>query len=592
MSATVLQPVSEKILGIIKEVFPFDSIHNNQDKILWAMMQAYAQKKKFCVLELGTGTGKSVIGTVGGRIISDDLNKLRAQRCLQHGLTYSPHSPTVITKTRVLQKQYEDSFRNTRMGVGILWGKGHYSDLNGPNAKEDAEIHKCGPRCPGMSYSHSPLECPYLLALRDYMNPSNVGVTNNAMYLSAPFFRAGTNVLVVDECHKLADDLTERSTMELSSRRLLQIMRKYEIPETDYMEACVTYEKDVLKEGRINLRTILDHINNVSGFAETSIIPHIVQHRESIISNAPSYTQKVDKLVKQCDRAISSVENLIKRIELILNSSDAKEVTWICWKDVEKEKDENSGEEYETTTIKVKPLSPLKWTVEDMMDGLGFTIFMSATVGDYNHFCKELHLDPKDGEFICIPTPFPVENRQVFDMALGGMNYNNRLELLGEEGDFTRAIHRIARKHPDTRGLIHTVSYANAKIIKDRLQGLGRQIIIPPSGTVIDRNYLGQFGSDCIICSPSMAEGVDLKDDLCRWQVILKVPYPSLGNLWIKAKLNSDEQWYSNCAMMDILQMSGRGVRHEEDYCTTYILDSNVRRLKFPDWFTEAVVTI
>lgn len=589
MASTVLQPVPDHIGKIILGAFPFPSVQNNQDKIIWAIMRAYASGKKFVVLEAGTGIGKSVLGATAGRIISDDINHQRAKRALELGAECTPMSPTVITKTRVLQKQYEDSFKSTEMDVAILWGKAHYSDLGGDDDRpgnDEQDIHKCAKNCPGMSYEHSTLDCPWLIAFRDYLKPTTVGVTNNAMYMSAPVFRSMTNVLVADECHKLPDILLERSTLELSSRRLLRIMENHEIPDRAYMEACVAYERDNLKEGRIPLRVILQHINNVAGYALTSIIPHLQQLREGIISAAPVYTKKVDKLVKRIDRAITSVDNVIEKINLVLGSAEADEVTWICWKTVEKEEDD------EIHTIKVRPLSPLPWTTEELMGGVGFTILMSATVGDYRQYCKDLHLKPEQGEFICVPTPFPAENRKVLDMGIAGMNYSNRLDLLSEDGDFTRAIIRTAEKHVGERGLIHSVSYANAKIIKERLERLGRQVIIPKSGTVIDRAYLSQFKSDCIMVSPSMAEGVDLKDDLCRWQIILKVPYPSLADLWIKAKLQSDEAWYSNQAVMDVLQMQGRGVRHGEDYCTTYVLDSNFRRLVFPDWFNEALVTI
>lgn len=589
MAATVLPQVSEKVKNIIMGRFPFPSIQNMQDQIIWAMMQSYARGKKFCVLDAGTGIGKSVLGTTAGMIISDDLNVRRQSYCDQHGVSYTPMAPTVITKTRVLQKQYEDSFKGTAMDVAVLWGKTHYSDLTGDTqvGGEEQEIHKCGKSCPGMSYSHDPLSCPYMMAFRDYLNPQNLGVTNNAMYLSAPVFRSGTNVLIVDECHKLPGNLLERSTMELSSDRLLKLMREYNIPDTEYLEACVDYERNVLKEGRIPLKSILAHLQNLVGFALTTIVPHIEQIRESIVDSAPQYTKAVDKLVKKADRALNLVNNLIDKINLILGSSDAAEVTWICWKLEEK----GEGDEIPVTTIKVRPLMPLKWTVEELMNKLGFTIFMSATTGDYHTFCHEMHLDPSQGDFISVPTPFPIKNRQVFDLAISGMNYSNRLALLDENGDFTAAILKVANKHQGERGLVHSVSYANAKIIKERLYKTGRQVVIPKSGTVIDREYLSQFASDAILVSPSMAEGVDLKDDLCRWQVILKVPYPSLADLWIRAKLQSDEKWYSDEAVKDILQMSGRGVRHMEDYCTTYVLDSNFRRLTFPEWFTDAVIS-
>ena len=39
-----------------------------------------------------------------------------------------------------------------------------------------------------------------------------------------------------------------------------------------------------------------------------------------------------------------------------------------------------------------------------------------------------------------------------------------------------------------------------------------------------------------ILVSPSLMEGIDLVDDLSRFQIIVKVPYASLGDKHVKKK--------------------------------------------------------
>ena len=80
--------------------------------------------------------------------------------------------------------------------------------------------------------------------------------------------------------------------------------------------------------------------------------------------------------------------------------------------------------------------------------------------------------------------------------------------------------------------------------------------------------------------SPSVSEGVDLKDDLARFQIILKVPFGNLGDPWMKAKLTRSGEWYENRASTEVAQMIGRVVRSETDYGITYILDSAFGRIK------------
>jgi Rad3-related DNA helicase len=94
--------------------------------------------------------------------------------------------------------------------------------------------------------------------------------------------------------------------------------------------------------------------------------------------------------------------------------------------------------------------------------------------------------------------------------------------------------------------------------------------------------------------SPSIAEGFSFDDDLARWQIIAKVPYPYLGDRQVAAKMKQDRDWYVLQTVMTVLQACGRIVRSDIDHGTTYILDSDFIRLFedntkfFPKWFKDA----
>lgn len=72
----------------------------------------------------------------------------------------------------------------------------------------------------------------------------------------------------------------------------------------------------------------------------------------------------------------------------------------------------------------------------------------------------------------------------------------------------------------------------------------------------------------------------------------MKVPFGNLGDIWTKAKLDKDNDWYNSEASVVIQQMAGRPVRSMVDFATTYILDSNFSRIVpyMPDWFRSALV--
>ena len=81
-----------------------------------------------------------------------------------------------------------------------------------------------------------------------------------------------------------------------------------------------------------------------------------------------------------------------------------------------------------------------------------------------------------------------------------------------------------------------------------------------------------------VLLSPSMTEGIDLKGDLSRFQVICKVPYPWLGDPIVKKRMHKFPNWYSLKTAMTIVQAVGRSVRNSEDTAITYILDSDWSR--------------
>jgi Rad3-related DNA helicase len=75
------------------------------------------------------------------------------------------------------------------------------------------------------------------------------------------------------------------------------------------------------------------------------------------------------------------------------------------------------------------------------------------------------------------------------------------------------------------------------------------------------------------IMGPSLLEGLNLVDDLSRFQIFLKVPYPHLGDKFVAAKLKYSQAWYTWKTAIHILQGVGRSIRTPEDWAVTYLID-------------------
>ena len=98
-----------------------------------------------------------------------------------------------------------------------------------------------------------------------------------------------------------------------------------------------------------------------------------------------------------------------------------------------------------------------------------------------------------------------------------------------------------------------------------------------------------------VLVTPSMTEGIDLKDDLSRWQVICKVPFPYLGDRITRKRMSKHKWWYGYETVKTIVQALGRSVRSDTDHAVTYILDEDFSRVYaqnrryFPSDFDEVL---
>jgi Rad3-related DNA helicase len=101
-----------------------------------------------------------------------------------------------------------------------------------------------------------------------------------------------------------------------------------------------------------------------------------------------------------------------------------------------------------------------------------------------------------------------------------------------------------------------------------------------------------------VIVSPSMDTGVSFDNDSARFQIIAKVPYPSLASQKNKLRQKNNPDWYSWKTVSGIVQMSGRPVRSNLDYADTIILDGSFGDVIkhsssfIPDWIQRAIKRI
>ncbi len=222
---------------------------------------------------------------------------------------------------------------------------------------------------------------------------------------------------------------------------------------------------------------------------------------------------------------------------------------------------------------------------------------MSATILDSRTFYQSLGLAPGDVKFIQVGSDFPIQNRPIYPMNIAYLNYNS-LQLQEVKTSLFRAIDNLLTLHRNHKGIIHTTSYEQLNFIKESISQANQRRLLVTDPEIQREEVIAEHINSTkatVLISPSLHMGLDLKDDLSRFQIITKVPYPNKSDRWIDAKRKANEQWYTWQTALRLVQGYGRSVRSNGDWAKTYVLDTafgyfvKKNRNMLPGWFVEAI---
>jgi len=412
---------------------------------------------------------------------------------------------------------------------------------------------KCGIRKEGL--------CPYKQAKNRFL-ASPLSITNYAYFFTEREFVGGLQtrkVLCLDECHNLAKILIRQIDVKVGTSTL----EKYAVPD---------------------LAHDFDSIQDLTSFTEwlaRIYLPAVKERVDVTLALADSGDENATKTAYEVSQHYQKTASAVERIR-----TDSRD--WIFWRE-----DARDGIELIARPLEAAPY------FNDMVAAAGAVrIYLSAYPGPRRSFCRELGLDPGMVAWISLGSSFPVENRPVYLTTVGSLAKARQKETLPSA---MRVLRRILDNHPNERGIIHSHSYLLAEAVSMSLTNTphAARLTFPLKADEREAALAKHKKlSNSILLSPSITEGFDFKDDLARFQVIIKCPFPSLGDKQVEAKLARDRDWYEAETLKTILQACGRICRSETDHGSTYILDSDAARLlrqhwdELPKWFTRAIVEL
>jgi len=232
-------------------------------------------------------------------------------------------------------------------------------------------------------------------------------------------------------------------------------------------------------------------------------------------------------------------------------------------------------------------------------------LFMSSTIFDKKGFCEDLGLPENETRFISLESEFPKENRPVYVKPVMKMNFGWNSPDNAKKRDFmVREIKEILEQFKGESGIIHSGNFAISKWLVEELRKDSIPHLIfehnPNDLKKVDRNaQIKEFTASenpSILISPSITEGLDLKDAKSRFCVFVKVPFPNLADQWINRRMKLSDSWYKRKTFTNIVQGAGRVVRSREDWGVSFILDEsfgylyNTFQYKVPKWWKEALL--
>lgn len=215
-------------------------------------------------------------------------------------------------------------------------------------------------------------------------------------------------------------------------------------------------------------------------------------------------------------------------------------------------------------------------------------VLMSGTISYKD--VEALGLDKKRVCYIDLPSPIYATSRPVHFVPVASMAYANQEQSVPVLAEWLR---QLLLKHPG-KGLIHA-TYSVAQQLREYLNDSERLMWHDSDDKLDVYRAFRETSEPRVLVASGLYEGVDLYGSDYQWQVITKVPYPSLAEPAIKFKAEKDSTWYQWETLKTIIQACGRICRGPDDYGITIIADTTWRRLYnecrknnlIPQWWQE-----
>jgi Rad3-related DNA helicase len=449
---------------------------------------------------------------------------------------------------------------------------------------------------------HTSGGCPYYG--RKHVAQNHPEVTTNLSYLMANSMIPDTidskldprELVVIDECQSIEDFALQFIGVNVSDTSVPVVWDQIDLPpQTEDVEQLADWLRDEV------LPPVTEEL------ARLDRLPQLTEEQVDTQETLTQFERKVRNLIR-----------------------DVEHNHWVANREVD-------GDDW---SVEFKPIFIGRF-LEEFLWSQGEKVVLSSATIPKGGFLEEIGLDDRSVGRVEVESTFPTERRPVYtDAPVGKMTMRQRDQTIPKMADRIAdlAAHYWAEGHPSAqsrrdssgdggasprrfRGFIHCHSYDIMERIYERLprdvrartrcqdpdnreDSLEAWLDAAVDETGLRGGYT-QYNDDGrdqggqVFLSVAMDEGISLDDWRARWQVIAKAAYPYMGPEAKRANYRIDElddwTWYAGKAAINLQQAVGRGMRSQDDWCHTHVLDKSATTLidrneyLLEDWFTDAV---
>jgi len=516
---------------------------------------------KFFLLNLPVGSGKSHLALMIADWYKKNVNKMARV--------------DIITNSKILQDQYSGTYES----ISDLKGKENYEcETYSCSCAQGAEFNRLN--------KTSCEACPYASARESFVG-GNVSLTNFYLYILYAIYNPklmesrDARVLIVDEAHEFDDVMSNFISIKITEA----IVKKFKFSN----------EAQILRMLK-GVSTISQYVDFLKFFS--SEIISTIESMETGMSNQ-SRNVKSDKRDLKISKLLKTTNNDVKMMQLATDLKQYQSKIEIFLKEYKDNPNNwvlepNYNEKTKQKELSLEPIWAYDYLDKYVFSHYDMVFLMSGTILDKNLFCQLNGLDVTKAVYYSIASPFPLRNRPIYYMPVGKMSYKSKEDTFKK---YVPYIQKLLDKYKNKKGIIHTNSFELAKWIENSIKD--KRLIFHDSSNKDEMlKYHMESEEPTVIVSPSMDTGVSFDNDSARFQIIAKVPYPSLGSQKNKMRQSNNPDWYAWKTVSGFIQMTGRPVRSDMDYADTIVIDGSFGDVIkhsshfIPDWIQDAIKRI